>query len=367
MSTRSLATAPPKVAVIGYYGHGNFGDDILAHVVLTQVCQTIAPEQVVVSAAPGCYLERWIPGIQCLPLHVILRQHRGPLPLVLFGGGGLFFSFPPSRASTLWGLRKSSTYDFWRLLGWISAFRARKYAFCLGIGPMVGGGGRFLTRIFLRSFEQISVRDPVSLRILSGLHIQQGRLVTDPSIELARTWSAKSRRTPQTVGIIVRWWARGQDITSFLESLLQAARLLRTNQWSVEFICFEAKDWRIVRWLTENHEQVRQWEPGQETIDEFCAYLSRFSVLLSMRAHGIFVGAIVGTTPVGINIEPKLEITARQCGVGNWLLASDSTANEIVSVVEQANAAEPERHDWSNQLSMLSQETTRLRSWLQSA
>jgi polysaccharide pyruvyl transferase WcaK-like protein len=350
------------IVVVGYYGYSNFGDDILSNYVLSQVCQAVSPERVSVSAPRNTYLEEWFPGIQCLPRHMLLQSHVDGAQKLVFGGGGLFHSFPPATPYNLWGLSSSSTYRFLRTLKLAGLRKARKYAFCVGVGPMVGRGGRWITRQFLRRFEQLSVRDSVSKHILLQLGIRSARLVADPSIDMVQSLPPNPQRDPKAIGIVVRAWPYTADTTNLSMTLQAAAAQLRYRGWKVQFISFQPRPDQL---LLNANEDVRMWNPQQETIADFCRYLSRHTALVTMRAHGIYLAAMMGSIPLAINIEPKLPIAAARCGYLHNVISMDSSAETLVARIEQAIEQGPAALDWQADLAALEQEARRLRTWLQ--
>ena len=351
------------VAIIGYYGWGNFGDDLLASYVLDLVCRTIPPDRVLVRGPEGNYLERWFPGIRCRPGKEIFRSGSYVVRKVILGGGGQFFAFPPATFKNLWGLLKCKAYGRWRMIGWSRWRQLSAYAFCVGVGPLEGVGARWMTRRFLGRCEHISVRDAVSKELLSG--IRNVRVVADPSIGLAATLSPISQRDPKTVGIVVRHWSRGPNVAELIVSLQSAAQSLRKLGWTVQFISFHSEyDREVTRLLWNNGENVRVWRPQSETILEFCQYLSGFQVLITMRAHGVFVGSLLGAVPVAVRIEPKLEISAAKCGCLDHMITVEASPTEIVTVVERAGMAGRVVHNWRDDLQALELESNRLRDWL---
>ena len=350
------------VAVIGYYGWGNFGDDLLASYVLNLVCRTIPPDRVLVRGPEGNYLERWFPGIRCKPGREIFHSASHGVRKVVFGGGGQFFAFPPATFKNLWGL-KCKAYGRWRMIGWLRWRQLSAYAFCVGVGPLEGAGARWMTRKFLGRCEHISVRDAVSKELLSG--IRDVQVAADPSIGLAATLSPISQRDPKTVGIVVRHWSRGPSIAELIVSLQSAAQSLRKLGWTIQFISFHSEyDGEVTHWLRNKGENVRVWRPQSETILEFCQYLSDFQVLITMRAHGVFVGSLLGAVPVAVRIEPKLEISAAKCGCLDYVIGVEASPGEIVAVVERASMAGPVVQNWQEGLQALQLESNRLSDWL---
>jgi hypothetical protein len=69
-------------------------------------------------------------------------------------------------------------------------------------------------------------------------------------------------------------------------------------------------------------------------------------------------------TPVPIEIEPKLAITAEKCGCVENILGLESSTDEIVAVVSRASAVPYEAPAWRVEKAALDQEAQRLGAWL---
>ncbi|RJQ38987.1 MAG: hypothetical protein C4555_04180 [Dehalococcoidia bacterium] len=353
------------IAVIGYFGQGNFGDDLLSSYILELIHQTVSLDRVVVSAPEGSYLERWFPGIRCQPAEQILCPSNNDLKKVIFGGGGQFFSFPPVNFRNLWGFLYCPAFRYWRMLGSLGWKRMNTYAFCIGVGPLEGFGARWVTRELFSHFNEISVRDDVSKEILNKLKINNVRVATDPSIRLANTFCQANRHNLKTVGIVFRRWPRVPDISGLIDELLAAAKILHSKGWQVEFISLQSKyDLEATRKIESHGEHVRSWEAETGFIPEFCRYLTSFSVLASMRAHGVILGLLSGVPTISLRIAPKLEITAAKFGNPNNVIPLESNAEEIASSIEQVKASHSDECEWQTEFRALEIESQRLRDWI---
>lgn len=257
------------ILVTGYYGHGNFGDDILAHYVLTQILDVVPAERVVVTS-PSHYLEKWFPGIKCV--HGVPQD---TISKVIFGGGGVFGTIRQLAYFTIRGIGNAIP----------------KYAFCVGVDSPQNFISAWAVGRFLRSFDEISVRDVRSYLALKQLGIWNSRIVVDPSLYLEEKF--RDNTPGEGIGIIIRnfppTYVRDQHTT---------------------FISFQ-KD------TAARH--VRTWNPEEETIEEFCEYLSQFELVISERMHGIYLAAFMNIPFVAIGASPKMRSTVEMSNFhGSW-------------------------------------------------
>lgn len=366
----SNADLDRDVIITGYYGAGNFGDDLISNYVLRLACDAIPAARIAVDAPSNSYLERWFPGIKCVPLEKFSKHPSMTRRKVVFGGGGLFHAFPPATAANLWGLEKATIYQYWRRFGGKNWAHSRKYAFCVGVGPLEGKGAQWITGELLADFERISVRDEYSTKFLSNLGVKNTVAGADPSVALIDLLPSGIEHGRQTLGIIVRGWIHPPSIDGFITSLHAAAQLLRAAGWQVQFISFQSGNYepaqhQVTRFLQDKREVIREWDPNEEDILSFCQYMRNFSTVLTMRAHGIFLSAILGAVPIAVLVEPKLMITASVCGFADQTISINSDSEEIVAAVNRANGKCPSRN-WHSDLRLLQDESSRLCQWLRS-
>ena len=364
MSNNDIADNQREIAIIGYYGWGNFGDDLLASYVIGQVSSLISPDKIIITGPEGNYLERWFPGIRCKAGKDIFLSGSYPVRKIIFGGGGQFFAFPPSNILNLWGLLKCKAYGRWRMIGFSNYRRLSAYAFCVGVGPLEGVGAKWMTRKFFQQCEQISVRDAISKNFLSCN--ENVRLAADPSIGLSIKSSSIGQQKSKILGVVVRDWSQGLNVSGIIKSLRSAAQVLRNRGWKVNFISFQPKyDKNVIQILLDNDENVKYWQPQSESIEDFCQYLSGFQVLITMRAHGVFIASQLGVVPIAVCIEPKLEITAERCGCLNYMINVETSPDQIVTKVELASKDYPRISNWEDEHQALKIESANLREWLQ--
>ena len=365
MTQNQIYNKHRDILVIGYYGHGNFGDDLITVYVLSLICRTVSPERIFVRAPEGSYVEKWFPGVQCISDQQLRQSTPQGIRKVIFGGGGLFYAFPPATFMSLWGLRKCKARQFLRMFGESRWRQFHTYALCIGVGPLEGIGAHWITRRFLSTFEHISVRDTVSAELLSKLGIPNVRVVTDPVIGLMDIIQSRKQRNSKTLGIVVRSWSRSPNVAGLFFSLQSAAQNLRKLGWKVQFISFQPQsDTEVIQLLRNKDENVRGWMPEKETISDFCMYLSGFQVLVTMRAHGVFVSSLLGGIPIAVRIEPKLEISAATCGYPDYIIPLESSPEGIVNMVTQASVAGPTIHNWQDDIQALEAESNHLCDWL---
>ena len=371
MTTSNIVPAPSSterdIILAGFYGQANFGDDLLAHYMLSHLTNGIEAKRIIVTAPEDSYLEKWFPGILALPRKKALASKSKKQRKVIFGGGGQFFAFPPTHLFNFFGATTCTSMRYWKLVPQLALGRARAYAFCVGAGPFAGSGARFATHILLNRFDAISVRDAVSQELLSEMGIKRVRLGADPSLGIALPTGMPSQLDDKgkSFGIVIRKWRHPPNTVPLIQELVKAAHSLRNTGWQIEFISFQGGyDCKIIGMLGEAGEPTRVWTPGNEQIDDFLSYLSGFRLLISMRAHGIFLAPQLGVIPIAVALEPKLNIAIKSSGYTHNILSTTATWDEIVHMVEDADKAGVIQSNVENQHQALAAETDLLLGWL---
>lgn len=147
------------VALCGYYGFGNLGDELLAKAAIALLGECGVPKGriVVLSKDPEgttrslgtASVDRWSPG----KVLSALKESR----TLLLGGGGLFQDSTSVR---------SSLY-YWGVVRLARLANCHPWCFGQSVGPFRGKMARFLAREALAACEKRVVRDRFSLRILN--------------------------------------------------------------------------------------------------------------------------------------------------------------------------------------------------------
>ncbi len=307
-----------RIAVSGYYGFRNTGDDaILAAVITTLKAMAPGVEIAVFSNAPAetrhCYgvkaVNRWNPFSVCWTL---LRSD-----LLLSGGGGLL------QDVTAGGVRSICYYLAVVLLALAQGKPVVYYA--QGVGPVRTRIGRWLVRIVSNRVDLITVRDDASREDLLGMGINRPPLVVTADPVLAISTSqlnlAPGRELLQSLrldhaeqnpdretcrlGIVVREWYGRDRYKSVVAAV--ADRMAREG-WEVILIPFHyPEDVRacsdVSRLMQEPGLLVCTWQQ----VETLFGLLGELDLVLAMRLHAIVMASVMRVPCVGISYDPKVE------------------------------------------------------------
>jgi polysaccharide pyruvyl transferase WcaK-like protein len=312
-----------RILLMGYYGKGNFGDDVLLCVThaLLRTHYPDAQFSVVVDGAHGDYVKHMLGGVTVLP-----PGRHGHFDLIVHGGGGVFFDFKE------YGLCARMKEYALRAIGFSRYVVLEKYARVLtnkphssanvrvglgiGVGTYSVGSPRLRERLpVLADFKALWVRDAESIRNLGRFkEVMSGQMIRGSDLAfLTQHWLGKTlpekltRATKPRLGIALRDWpiSAGGIEEPALKALL--------TEWSEHyeisgFILDAHADPMLQRTLVEY--PLRIWQPQQMRMGDFAKALAAQDVLLTSRAHAAICGACVGTPSVIVSIEPKLQQVA---------------------------------------------------------
>lgn len=306
-----------RILLVGYYGKGNFGDDLLLVITHALIKQHFpdAAISVIVDATHGDYVASMLGDVTLLK-----PDRHGHFDLIVHGGGGVFFDLKPHG---LWSrmieyaVCRIGFRTFLRIDAIARAIthKQRTSAPCrVALGVEVGafspGSPRMRANLpILADFKALWVRDTTSREHLKRFaSILRAEIIQGSDLAfLTQHWlpavplSAEHPRP--RLGIVLR---------DYPESLGGASRAALADA-----IATLAKDYTITGFLFDAHADpntqallaafpMHIWQPERTRIAEFTQALGAQDVLLTSRAHGAICGACLGVPSVIVNIAPKL-------------------------------------------------------------
>ncbi|MGE3803667.1 MAG: polysaccharide pyruvyl transferase family protein [Gemmataceae bacterium] len=328
------------IAIKGYFGFSNFGDDAMM-AVLGGLLRRVAPEaRLVFVCEENSYVRRLVPNAD-----IVQRSREAEIApdLLLYGGGTQFFSFPlttsrgQSKAVRRLRLSLRPHLAVRAMLGRYHRPKPHIAALGIGLGPFLGDPReRQATLDLFRRMEFVSVRDPDSLRLCQEWGVKSAYYHTDLCY-LPGSWEAArrvNRGTVSRIGVIVRDWPHTIEGDSHREPLLEAVGELRRLGKQVTFVLFtHGRDRVWSERLRERSEAVVEWQPERSSISAFVESLTQFDLLVTSRFHGAVFGSLIGIPVVCIGIEPKLEFASRLLGAGARLWQHPFPPRQCVAAV----------------------------------
>ncbi len=315
------------VVIIGGFGLGNFGDDLLMLAAVNAVRKVHDPTDITVLIYRGG--ERYCRRLDAMPQYVV-RQAETTVrsQVAIYGGGTQFYDFQGT------SLRRSRWERAQRFLEGLASGRmslanlrrpqgvrldldekTRRAAISIGLGPFARPESEQSAAKQLAGCEFLSVRDETSMRYCQNWGLEQASLHSDFGYA-SSLWGAdlpalKNSSPPYRIGIIVRDWYRTEEGFRHLAASMELAASLEKRGHKPTFFIFDGfGDTTCRRTVQSSSFSNVIWNPNRLSISDQLDELAACDVLVTSRAHGAIVGSALGIPAICTVIEPKLRIMA---------------------------------------------------------
>lgn len=297
-----------KIALSGYYGFDNAGDEALLAAITSSI-HKLEPqaEFVVFSGSPTRTAElHGIRAVNYLNPFSLLRELMG-VDLLISGGGSIFQDVTSTRSLSYY----ISVVALARLLRKPVIFYAQ------GVGPINRSFSKLLMRLVGNRVNLITLRDHDSRQYLEKLKVTRPPLIVtaDPvfALEPGPVDEANMQKllgenfsaNKPLVGVSVRKWKYLQGYHDNLARLLDE---LAGSGYQVVFIPMAYPD-DIVE--SQQVAQLMQHDAGiiekNLTSTEHLALISHLDLMIGMRLHALIFAASRGVPLAGISYDPKID------------------------------------------------------------
>ncbi len=324
-----------KIALSGYYGFDNAGDEAL----LAAICHTIRnieprADFVVFSGSPEktAQLHR-LRAVNRMNPWLIIRELLSS-DLLISGGGSLL--------QDVTGPRSLPYYI--SIVALAKALHKRVIFYAQGIGPINRNFSRVLMHVIANKVDFITLRDEDSLALLQELGVNRPpiKVTADPVFALEpSSLDFKQAETllqehgikkDKMVGVSVRYWKALEghqgDLARVLDSLAE-------KNYRIVFI---PMDYPID--LAESQRVADLMENDCIIIDkslssmEHIALISHFDLLIGMRLHSLIFAANRGIPFAGISYDPKIDAFLKSFDLQPLPEGFDAIAAQIENLLQ---------------------------------
>ncbi len=324
-----------RIAVSGYYGFGNAGDEAILAAMIEGLRELVPDVRfTVISGDPACTAR--VHGVEAVPradVAGVVRALAGS-DLLLSGGGSLLQDVTSQRNIPYY-------------LGLVALARALGKPVMLyaqGVGPVSGAAGRWLIRRVCNAVQQITVRDEESLAALREMGVvhppvevtADASLALEPAAgfegrEALRAEGADPDRRP-LVGLALRSWREGADPAA-LARLADA--LVEDLGAQVCFVAMQSpEDEAMARAVL-----ARMSRPGgvllrgSDNPRELLALVGALDAVIGMRLHALIFAALTGVPLLGLSYDPKVDNFLRALGWEEALAVGQAPVERVVARV----------------------------------
>lgn len=348
-----------KVAICGYYGYGNTGDEAILAAIIQSITERCDVEITVFSGDPEDTIKKH--GVNAVyigelsSLHQIVKTIYNA-DLLLIGGGGIIHDLT------------FRNFKFWLnkiIIGKI--FHKTIMLYSPGVGPIKTSLGKILTKYTMNSVETIHVRNELSKEVLISCGINKSliQVTSDPVMALTPANSERVKeildtegicRVKPLVGISVRWNPYEHSFDSeFVENFV--GKMAQISDYIIEkldvnvvFIPmqFPPKPTCDVRIMNPIHQMMRYKQRakiirGIYTPPEMMGIFGQMDMVIGMRLHSLIFSARMNVPMIGLAYSGKVNEFLKMIEQDKWSV--DYIEMELADIFDKINYVWGNRYD----------------------
>ena len=312
-----------KIAISGYYGFKNFGDEAILSVLVNHL-KSLQNTDITVFSSDVEYTEKTygVKAVKRFCLKNVLKTIKD-CDVLVSGGGSLL--------QDVTSLKSLIYYAFIIAMGLF--FNKKVVIFAQGIGPLNSNVAQNIVKNLLKYCSYVTVRDENSLKLLEKLGIKS-ELVCDPIYSL----DIKSEPQNGVVGVQLR------DFKTMNQELLQKLALLIVTKFSDKKIeIFSLQKTQDLDLCKRFEVIVKSFNPDictEIVEDDIVNRLSRLEYLIGMRFHAVLVALKCGVRTCAINYDVKVEKIATDAKIPLISMDAHENLEEIYQKMQNLNRDE---------------------------
>ena len=359
-----------KALLLGYYGHQNFGDDLLMKLSLDRLRANDSIKHLGVTCQSGGedYVKTIVPYVDQIEDLSLRRNYIRKYDCVLFGGGGTIFEYRQN-LTYLYACRKRLS-DFLEY-GIANRFGTRFASVGLGIGPFSDKRGESIAMNRLKYHSLAFVRDQTSFQHAQDHNVKNAALSHDLSfLDFDNIEKAKPKRDagPRSGPcVIIRSYKYGTAKNNYAQTLLDWAESLpESERAELKWVSFQPSyDAPVIDLIERAGYQVWKWDPYHMDLEDCYAEIANASIVITARMHGTYIAGMLGIPTVSIGLHPKLTFAANYFN-NSVAIAADPSGIELTEALSKA--ARAPANDMTQEISQISENLERtievVNSWI---
>lgn len=310
-----------KVAISGYYGFKNFGDEAILSVLINHL-KDLKNVDITVFSSDTNYTSKTysVNAVKRFDLKNVIKTIQNSD--VLISGGGSLLQDVTSLKSVIY-------YSLIIALGLL--FNKKVIIFAQGIGPLNKKLSQFIVRNLLKNCSLVTVRDEKSLALLKDWNID-AELVCDPIYSLDVVQEFREN----TIGVQLR------EFKTMNYNLLHKLALFIANKFSdkkVEiFSLQESQDLELCKKFEQILKTLNPEVSTEIVTDDIVNKISKLSYLIAMRFHAILVALKCGIKTCAINYDVKVEKLANEAAIPLISMEAHENLEDVYNQLENINS-----------------------------
>lgn len=297
-----------KIALSGYYGFDNAGDEALLAAITSSIMKR-RPEAefVVFSGAPHRTADlHGIPAVHYMkPLQII--RELSSSDLLISGGGSIFQDVTSAR----------SLPYYISVVALAKMLRKPVIFYAQGVGPINRWFSKLLMRLVANRVDLITLRDEASRNYLIHLGVERPpmQVTADPvfslepnQIEEAKIALLLEEKNPEhkpLIGVAVRYW---KPLDGYQQELARVLDDFAERGYGILFIPMDyPEDMAASRQVMQQMKREARMIDQHLNSREHLALISQLKLMIAMRLHALIFAASRGVSFAGISYDPKID------------------------------------------------------------
>lgn len=312
-----------KIAISGYYGFKNFGDEAILSVLVNHL-KSIENSEITVFSSDVDFTSKTygVSAVKRFDLNAVFKTIK-ECDVLVSGGGSLL--------QDVTSLKSLIYYSFIIALGLF--FNKKVLIFAQGIGPLNSNLSKNIVKNLLKYCNYVTVRDANSQNLLKNLGVN-AELVCDPIYSL----SIDAVQQEDIVGIQLR------DFKTMNTQLLQKLAMLVSTKFSDKKIeIFSLQKTQDLELSMRFEKLLKSFKPDIKTEivqDNIIERISKLEYLIGMRFHAVLVALKSGVKTCAINYDVKVEKLAKDAGIPLISMDAHENFEEIYQQMQNLNKDE---------------------------
>lgn len=321
-----------KLLFSGFYGFDNQGDDAILEAITSEI-KELNPylKLEVLSNNPKKTSEVYdILSVYRFNLIKLIKAVKS-CDMLISGGGSLLQDITSSRS--LW---------YYLFVIWLSKkFHKRTIIYANGVGPINKKFNRYLTKKILNNVDYISLRDEDSKVYLENIGISKDdmRVRSDPvfllkpDLEEAYKILKEINLSGDFTALNLRPWKGESDYISKIKASLK--EYLKDNKVLL-LPMHLSQDIDVLKEIEREIDSENLYSYYNEmSVRTLMGIISKAKVVVSMRLHGLIYSVSVGTKPLALSYDPKVDSFMKEIDSKYVLNVNDFTSEEFLKLLNE--------------------------------
>lgn len=367
-----------KVTLMGYYGAGNFGDDLMLYI----LCEELLAQH------PGLQIDVFINGRNKFPTFIPESERVKVIDFQYSGSWNkmsTLVKYMRSRDAFIWG--GGTCFTDKDAIGYFDKFTRARLLGCkiayvgVGVGKLTRLQRIIKTRILLGIASTVTLRDETSYtRALEMLPFNSRRDKLQLTEDLTYLYFKQHPQTPaspvqQPKKILLSWRHLDQYLPKDTQQQLIEHTLQALQQLHKEFgftqidslVLDNSKDNEV---HSELSAQLQSWLPDiphhhYKPVSPFekIDLIKGYDALISVRYHGVLFGDALGVPSIAVNYSPKVEYYCDTHNSRGRMVETDELAQGPQALIKAFHAAlqsQPEVSQISEKMAQAQQNISHL-------